>query len=352
MAEPITDISQVTPDWLTGVLRKTRCLDQGRIIAFQQRSFISFSSTVANLELTLSGDAPRSAPKRLFLKLPKLEFEEGGKREVEFYRTIAPIMSSPFVIRCYDAVYYPALHRSYILLDDLSHSHSQQEKPVPVTKVFAEQMVECLANIHAYWWEHPRLGKGIGLLPTQESLKQFLICVSRYYCRFVDYLGDRLSVERRAIIERVLSSWPPSSLMRRVILGRRITLVHGDAYEQNFLFPDTPADGIYIFDWHAWQINIGTNDLANWLAKNWYPERRARMEHALIKRYHTRLLEQGVTSYSWEQCWHDYRTSVILNILWPINASALRMPANIWWPILEKVFLAYQDLDCEELLTA
>jgi len=63
---------------------------------------------------------------------------------------------------------------------------------------------------------------------------------------------------------------------------------------------------------------VGTDDLAYTYVLWWFPERRAAMEKGLIKRYHDGLLKHGVENYDWEDCWHDYRLSVIRTLFFPI----------------------------------
>jgi hypothetical protein len=46
--------------------------------------------------------------------------------------------------------------------------------------------------------------------------------------------------------------------------------------------------------WHP----PSTSDLAYMMAVHWYPERRQRLERALLDHYHTVLLENGVRSYN------------------------------------------------------
>jgi hypothetical protein len=82
----------------------------------------------------------------------------------------------------------------------------------------------------------------------------------------------------------------------------------------------------------------------------WYPERRARMEKPLVRRYHRQLTEHGVEGYNWEQCWNDYRLSASRILLYPIWMHGEGRPPAFWWPILERGVLAFQDLACVELL--
>ncbi len=74
------------------------------------------------------------------------------------------------------------------------------------------------------------------------------------------------------------------------------------------------------------------------------------LEAPLLHRCHAALLAHGVTGYTWDECFDDYRLSVIVvSILIPILQCAL------WGrsPNLNNVaasIAAYEELGCEELL--
>jgi len=351
MVNVIDNIAQITPEWLTELLAEKENLSQGKVIWAQKRSYTTFKSTIVHLDLEYSVDVPKSIPTKMLLKITRPEYREQGKHESDFYNIIAPTMNSSYLVHCYAATYSFVSDRSYILLDDISRTHFQPESSLPITRLYAEQIVNCLAHLHAYWWEHPMLTKDFDSSPSLESIKRFVPSIESMFPEFSDFLGDRLSPTRRALYEKVFTCWPPPSLLKRLLERTATTLTHGDAYEGNFLYPNKVAqDNIYIIDWQDWHINIGTNDLASIFAKNWYPERRVLMEKELIRSYYIALMEYGVKQYSWDQCWHDYRTSAIFNLFWPIFIWTIGAPASIWWPILEKAMLAYQDLECEELL--
>jgi hypothetical protein len=92
------------------------------------------------------------------------------------------------------------------------------------------------------------------------------------------------------------------------------------------------------------------DDLAFAVAHQWYPERRRRLEGRALRHYHAALLRFGVAAYDWRACWDDYRLSVALSIFKPVRFWAINVPALIWWPQLERVMLAFEDLDCVDLL--
>ena len=173
-----------------------------------------------------------------------------------------------------------------------------------------------------------------------------------YYPAFADFLGEALWDERRAIFERVLKAAP--RLHQRLGQGD-LTLIHGDAHAWNFLYPRDPNAPAVLIDWEAWDADVGVFDLAYLITLFWFPAHRARMEKTLVERYHEKLVANGVVGYSWDDCWNDYRHSVIRMLFRPVWWQHARPDdlhwGEIWWPRLERVICAYEDLHCEELLS-
>ena len=117
----------------------------------------------------------------------------------------------------------------------MSATHTAPEGALPPPRSYYEQVIACLAPVHAYWWEHPQLDMVVRALA--EDVLGFVIGVAREaFAAFVDFLGDRLSAARRAVYERLFAAWPPPA--RQV--GTRRTLVHGDPHLWNFLVPRRP----------------------------------------------------------------------------------------------------------------
>ncbi len=358
MSNPIADIAQVTPQWLTRALRESGCLPRGEAVnvtCTEQKT--TFTSTVAHLEVTYSVDAPQAAPRRLFLKMSRASTGPGDfdvdhfRKEVDFYVTVAPAMPDPPSIPCYDAVYSTKDAACHLLLDDIAETHFQTEHPLPPPDDQCERAIDCLARYHAFWWDHPRLGNGVGHFPTGDEREKGWADAQKCTHDFMDFLGDRLSAARRNIYEAVLEALP--RLSKRQQHGENITLIHGDAHLWNFVFPRDPAtNSVHMIDWQFWHPTIGGADLAFMIAREWYPERRRRLEKLLIRRYHRILLECGVTNYAWDNCWYDYRLSVIqMSLFIPVwQWSLFRAKPGVWWSGLERALLAFEDLECGELL--
>ena len=317
MADVITDVKEVTPEWLTTVLRTNGHLDHEHVTAVELRSSRqTIISNIHYLELTYSAVTSERSPSKLFLKLSKPGFDSEiaasfGKRESEFYNVIAKSMNDPPSAPCYDAAFSPDNGKSHMLLADLSETHFQTDWPLPPTKPHCEAVIDSLAKFHAAWWDHPQLGNSIGKFPTSNSIDEYVQSMEKKFAGFVDFLDDRLSVERRRLYERVLSTvagvWKERIRENRTE-GKDLTLIHGDAHFWNCLHPRRLDQAkVYIIDWQCWRIDTATDDLAYMIGLHWYPERRRALEPNLLRTYHDKLLVYGVKNYDWDECWYDYR---------------------------------------------
>jgi hypothetical protein len=354
MKHIISSAEQVTPDWLTIILQKKGLLSHGkvnRVISGQGQA--NFASSVWRLEVSYSQPDLPGAPKKLFLKTadPSLapgDFDPGQLyKESFFYSEIAHLMGEVFTTPCYDAAYDADTGASHILLKDLSDTHITCLDPLAADH--CEQAVDALAHLHAYWWDHPRLGKDIGKFPTLEERQQDWADTERCTNAFMAALGDQLTRSYRTTYEQVLKALP--DLFKRHAANRNLTLVHGDAHLGNYLFSKDPmVRQPYLIDWQFWHPTIGGTDLAFMIATEWEPETRRLLEKSLLQRYYHQLLANGVNGYAWEDCWNDYRLSVILVCIfipvwrWAVFKWELDILA------LQRSMQAFDDLKCFELL--
>jgi hypothetical protein len=352
MAEPITSEEQLTPEWLTERLRLNGHLARGRVSRLGLEHFKTLFSHIYRLEVTYSRGASPELPRRLLLKAHftnDAASAEMGRNEVLVYRVLAEAMTDPPVVRCFDAS--ADSRGSHLLLEDLSETHDQPELPVPPSTRHCELCVEALAQLHAFWWEHPWLGVKVGELFGEASLKKLVALNRKALTGFFDYLGDRLSAERRKMYEQAIE-FVPNFWRRRLTAVRRNTLIHGDAHVRNMLYPKDAARGrVYLIDLATTnRIRPATNDLAYMMALQWYPEMRARLEERLLRHYHAALVARGVQNYSWEDCRLDYRYSIVTHLFTPVLQWARgQIPATTWWNNLERISEAYEDLNCDEL---
>jgi hypothetical protein len=298
-------------------------------------------------------DASPDAPTRLFLKLSNPALVPGDfdpshlNQEIVFYQTVAPAMKTAFTIPCYHLASNLETGASHILLKDVSETHDVSLSPACRSQ--CELAIDALAGLHAYWWDHPRLGKDVGSFPGLEQRQQELLDTQRSTMNFMSALGADLHAAWRANYEHVLSALP--HLFQRHATGRNLTLVHGDAHLGNFLFPREPeGGGAFILDWQFWHATIAGTDLAFMMATDWEPPTRRLLERRLVERYYAGLLAHGVRNYAWDDCWNDYRLSVILvSIFIPVwRWSLFHWVPDL--PALTNSMTAFEDLHCAELL--
>jgi hypothetical protein len=352
--DAIASAEEVTPAWLTAVLREHGVLLRGKVTRVTPGKVQStFASSVWRLAVDYTENASPSAPKKLFLKVSNPTLAPGKfdpehlRREVLFYSAIAPAMDQAFTISCYDAAHEPETGASHILLEDVSGMHAACS--TPSCRRNCERAIDTLACLHAFWWDHPRLGKDIGSFPTPEERQRHWIDAEESTTAFMAALGDQLPRPWRATYERVLPALP--GLFKRHATGRNLTLVHGDAHLGNFLFPKAAeAEKTYLIDWQFWHPTIGGTDLAFMMATDWEPDTRRHLEEALMRRYYGQLLAHGVRDYQWEDCWDDYRLSVILvSIFIPVwRWAVFRWPPEL--STLNSAMTAFEDLKCSDLL--
>ena len=330
MRDVLPDLDHVTPAWLTEVLQDQGHLQDGCVTAVHLKKTLPTAvSLVAHLEVQYTDHTSVSLPSQLFLKTSRPDLIANsplrGQKEVAFYTRIATAMPTLLVVRCYDAVYAPEAQKFHLVLEDVSASHFQATtRPLPPVESQCVQAIDGLARLHAHWWDDTSLAQDMGARPTETSIQQAFHRVEQTSPGFLDFLGDRLSRERRTVYEQALRVAP--ILRQRLLADHGLTLVHSDAHVWNFLFPrDVDTDTVRLIDWEGWSMGLGTADLAYMMALHWYPERRARLEQTLL-------------------------LAAIRNLFIPMRQWAAKLWPAIWWPHLERALLAFEDLQCRELL--
>jgi hypothetical protein len=342
------------PTRLTAALRDAGVLTDGRVRDVTVESARStILSRIVRLRIAYDG-ATADAPPSLIFKtgLPERMNAKwaGGRHEVAFYRQIAATMPARVTPRCFDAQWDAENHGWHLLLEDLTDTHRIATNwPIPPTVTDSERIIVTWARFHAAWWDDPRIGTSIGTWQDPENSQ--LAAFAAEFERFADRMGDRLAPDRRKIYERFIAAG--HRLNARYHSRRNMTIVHGDAHVWNtFLARDIASDDVRLFDWDGWRIDVATDDLAYMMALHWYPEHRRRCERTLLDRYHAELVAHGVRDYDRRALDDDYRLSVLCQVATPVWQAHHNIPPAVWWPHLERIFMAIDDLGCRDLLGA
>lgn len=298
----VADVDGLTPEWLTLAL--------GAQVDAVDVQPVGTGQIGTCYRLTLRGDP--ALPATVLAKLPAVDpaartmLANPYRTEVRFYDEIASTV----------AVRVPATHHAamapdggdfVLLLEDLAPAvQGDQVAGCPATQV--EDAVVNLAGLHGPRWCDPALLEIEGLSvngPEDAALMAELFGPAVEL--FVENLADQLAADDittvRAIVP-VIEQW---ALAR----PERFGLVHGDYRLDNLLFPPDGGPGVVAVDWQTLSLALPARDLAYVVATSLDPEPRRVAEEALVAAYHRALVGHGVTSYSREQCWDDYRFAML-----------------------------------------
>jgi hypothetical protein len=362
---------EITPQWLSEVLRESGALPRGDVLTCVSTDGGAHNSRLAHVKLTVNSeagnsDARLSLPTRLVVKqnLDTPWAIDAGRQEVAFYTAMRELDERPpAIVPCLAAGIHTPAGDSFLILVDVSATHRESVSrddlirfalPTPRD---AHRVTDALATMHAYWWERPvpevpvafwsrdrgrwdayleRRGRSwTKVLSSNPSLPSRVV-------RFYDWLLARLS-----------TYWE-RDLQARIDVGRALTLVHGDSYFANFLCPHLPnRNDVYLVDWQSPGFDIGADDLVNLLAT--FRTREQRLEEGweirLVRRYHERLTTCGVKGYSLEDLYEDYQRALITWVLVPVQDAADGSDYTYWFPKMQHLMDAFDDWDCERLLT-
>jgi hypothetical protein len=84
----------------------------------------------------------------------------------------------------------------------------------------------------------------------------------------------------------------------------------------------------YVVDWQLTSRGRGVMDVAHFLTQSGPTELAATHEHTLVESYHDELCRLGVTDYSFEDCWKDYRRFAYYALVYPVFTAGFMDPEN------------------------
>jgi len=365
------DTDKASADWLTSILAKNGFLNNGKVSSVQQTASQLGQGSAAsfyNLSLTYSDDSSGPCPTHMLLKVAKPGASQGFENIIEtfaayhmiaqnqrdellhkeplFYEAARGSASPLPFMTCYGSDIDREGRQNCLLLEDLSDRYQEPFFPLPPSEEVCNRTVQALAKIHAYWWNDDRFGSDTSFPQISDTLIDDAVGIyGKTLDTFKGNAGDGLSVTRRDLLDRVITILP--RLLKTRFSGADVTLIHGDAHHWNVLSHKKTSETI-IYDWQTWHVDYGAHDLAYMMAIGWFRERRQRFEHSMLKRYHETLTAAGI-DFTLDQLLADYRLSITRHLLTPILLSNLVHPA-VWWPQIDRVFTAFEDWECDELL--
>lgn len=299
----------LTPQWLTEALRHSNVIkdevvtdvevitpldEYGRHKGNVGRSY--------QIKLRYNSDSS-DAPRTLFVKLSNeddpLRMLGAYEKEVRFYQDIAP-QSNIRVPRCYYSDIDLTSGHHVLLIEDLSKAESGSIfKGYSVKQ--AEQAIVEIAKFHASWWGSPRV---LQAEPSPDiDIAQEIINFQAQWEGCIEKLGCPVPASLQSMHDQIGIT---IERMYRYNAYSRQTLIHYDFHLENILFPDDGSPPV-IIDWQSVDAGRGVYDIVYNLGFSLSIEDRRNHEMRLLRLYHDTLLEHGVSDYSFETCYGDYR---------------------------------------------
>jgi hypothetical protein len=238
--------------------------------------------------------------------------------EVAFYRDLASTVdvSRP---HCYLAALEHGTANVVLVMEDLSPAE-QGDQIDGCSVEQATIAVDEAAKLHGPRWGDPTLRQLTWL--DRSATSGGLVGMLQYVWEgFVDRYKATLSDVSLDVGPRLMKSVESLRAYEPVAY----TPVHYDYRLDNMLFhPDaSSARPLIVVDWQTVQLGVGPSDVAYFLGNAFEADVRRGCEEQLVQRYHDALLGYGVTGYSFEQCWDDYRRSAFSSLLMAVFASMM-----------------------------
>jgi hypothetical protein len=322
---PVT-IDEVTPAWLTTVLRASGTIGSGVAVRSLRHEQVGLGVGIMGVihRVALEYDTPSpGAPSAVVVKQSSTfpaNKEQGVTlglyvSEVRFYRELSS-RTALRVPRVFHAELAPNAD-FVIVMEDLSALRTL-DQTVGMTPSEMHHAVVALADLHGPWWEkvadlewipsvvHPRIEGFAAAFPMLWDVVKV---------RFAAQLDATGMAIGDAVAKHYLS------FMQR--LGKRPwTLLHMDYRCDNFLVDDSPAASaapLVTLDWQSMGRGPGVYDLAYLIGGSMTVSDRRAHGDSLLRAYHDRLMTHVKTSptlaaYDFESLVADYRLASLVGM--------------------------------------
>lgn len=316
-----TDVADLTPEFLTGMLRRAgHDVEISAVAAAPVGSGQMAGSYRLHLNHRAAGLPATMVAKMAVGDTDQRAFAAGVFRnEVLFYQRFAPTVAVP-APQCYAAEISETATEFVLLLEDLAPAvQGDQIAGCPPATVRA--IAVAAAGLHGpRWCDETWIDEPTLELPTRES-RELLDSVLG---PMTDAFRDRFSPGER---ESALLDWMVAEAGAWLERPPKVfSLIHGDLRVDNVMLG--PDGSVTILDWQTLTVGNPLRDIAFLLSTSLTPADRRSSEGDIVADYHAALLDHGVTGYSADRCWQDYLGTLIQAPLIVVLGAGAAMPTE------------------------
>jgi hypothetical protein len=318
-----TTTEEITAVWLTNALRMSGTIGEETAVAAivnEPMNGAGYAGYITRLRLTYA--SPTDAPDTLIAKFPNPDqsirqmLQSGYLREVRIYQELSHQINlrTP---HCYYSQSDKESGQVILLLEDLAHLR-KVDIGEGCTLEDAETVINHFARFHAQWWQDPRLNDyeylAVGKTVNPDWIKTCLEWWSQFEEKVLTLLPDCFMPASFLQLAGAMLQQQQEIFEQR--FDTPLTLTHKDSHIDNLMFATSPDDPpLTVLDWQSCGSGPGASDITYFLIYSMSVRLRRQTEYQLLQTYHKTLLEQGVPSYSFAQCWRDYRLGFMRNLI-------------------------------------
>lgn len=304
----ILKLEDLTLGWWNQVLKRAgfdaiaRSVSTAKIgtgqMAHNVRFNFEYDNAAARAPATLVGKFPSTDVK----SVEAARMFGSYRREVNFYREFSDTCGLSIPPLIYADIDDEAEQFILIMGDLAPAMPGDQTKGLTIEQTKLA-LIEA-AKLHASHWEDPTINALPWLFGAPGTFRigqnEIEILWDGFRERFADQLeGDTLAIGDVLIrrFERFLYDYAAPKC-----------LIHNDFRPDNMAFGGPQGgESITVFDWQTVGAGAAMNEIAYFMGGAMVPQVRAAEEEDLLKLYHTTLTDLGITNYSLDEAWHDYR---------------------------------------------
>ena len=322
--------SDLSPDWLTAVLRAKGLLDTGKVSSLTSQP-IGNGMLGLNLRITPQYEGEHGgAPTSLVAKMASTLAESRASgaalklylRETTFYQELAPRIDQG-VPRTYFADISEDGQEFCLLFEDLAPARmGDQLEGCSVAD--ARAAMKCAAAIHAPFWDDDAtlhldwMARELMVGLYVEKFPQAVPLVRKRFAKLLNPGVIDIVQDFADNIERYFA-----------LQAGPFTVSHQDYRLDNMMFDIKGGQSpVGVLDWQTLIPGPSALDVSYFVGTGLLAEDRRSNEESLVRLYHNELGTRGVADYSWEDCMRDYRLTAAHGLIMGSVGAAITTPTE------------------------
>jgi Ecdysteroid kinase-like family len=315
--------SEVTPAWLTHVLRSAGVLSTSTVTSLEVEIIgegRGFTGVIARLTLQyddVESDVPATLVAKFPLAVPTVDSSyrrslandtdasrlmlERAVREVEFYRAVGSDLTQ--LPGYYFGHVDSESGRAILLFEDLSTA-VPGDALAGCSVVEARSVLRSIQDVHTRWWQDEGLDSVDWLNIWAASVPQRVERYRNQAEHVIQAHHDRLQPPVIDLMRALVESY---GRILEDLTKAPATLIHADLHLDNVMFKRTgDKTDAMIIDWQSPSRGYAMLDVAGFIVESLNIEDRRASECDLLREYHDGLTRFGISGYTFEQMFDDY----------------------------------------------